>query len=81
MRIIFDQGTPIPLRDHLHPHSVVTAFELGWSTMKNGELLNSAEDFVRSINYNRPADAISARCFRPEASDSCSNDDQLAALA
>jgi len=44
MRIIFDQGTPIPLRDHLHPHSVVTAFELGWSTMKNGELLNSAEN-------------------------------------
>jgi hypothetical protein len=43
MRILFDQGTPVPLRDHLIGHVVTTAFELGWSTLKNGELLAAAE--------------------------------------
>ena len=43
MRILFDQGTPLPLREHLLQHSVVTAFELGWSDLKNGELLAAAE--------------------------------------
>jgi len=43
MRILFDQGTPVPLRDHLLPHTVETAFELGWSTLKNGDLLAAAE--------------------------------------
>jgi hypothetical protein len=43
MRILFDQGTPVPLREHLGDHSVATAFELGWSTLKNGELLTAAE--------------------------------------
>ena len=43
MRILFDQGTPVPLRDHLTGHVVATAFELGWSTLKNGELLAAAE--------------------------------------
>ena len=43
MRILFDQGTPVPLRDSLAQHSVATAFELGWSLLKNGELLDAAE--------------------------------------
>ena len=43
MRILFDQGTPVPLREHLIGHVVTTAFELGWSTLKNGELLAAAE--------------------------------------
>lgn len=43
MRILFDQGTPLPLRDHLTSHTVITAFELGWSNLKNGELLAAAE--------------------------------------
>lgn len=44
MRILFDQGTPVPLRDYLIGHTVETAFELGWSTLENGELLAAAED-------------------------------------
>ena len=44
MRILFDQGTPVPLRNHLKGHTVETAFELGWSTLENGELLAAAED-------------------------------------
>ncbi len=43
MRILFDQGTPAPLRDHLPGHNVETAFEKGWSTLLNGELLSKAE--------------------------------------
>ena len=43
MRILFDQGTPAPLRDYLSGHSVQTAYDLGWSKLKNGELLTEAE--------------------------------------
>ena len=43
MRILFDQGTPVPLRKLLNPHRVETAFERGWSTLSNGELLAVAE--------------------------------------
>ena len=43
MRIVFDQGTPAPLRDYLVDHQVRTAAELGWSTLSNGELLDAAE--------------------------------------
>ncbi|MEI6322424.1 MAG: hypothetical protein WCP60_04905 [bacterium] len=43
MRILFDQGTPVPLRRRLHPHPVDTAAELGWSQLSNGELIAAAE--------------------------------------
>jgi hypothetical protein len=43
VRILFDQGTPVPLRGFLSRHEVVTAFERGWSTLENGELLEAAE--------------------------------------
>jgi hypothetical protein len=43
MRILFDQGTPVPLRRHLHPNPVDTAAELGWSQLSNGELIAAAE--------------------------------------
>jgi len=32
------------LRNFLKDHSVSTAHELGWATLKNGELLEAAED-------------------------------------
>lgn len=43
MRILFDQGTPAPLRKFLPRHDVVTAYEQGWSTLKNGDLIAAAE--------------------------------------
>ncbi len=43
MRILFDHGTPRPLRDHLPEHRVDTAAEKGWSQLGNGELLDHAE--------------------------------------
>ena len=43
MRILFDQGTPVPLRDALPNHTVETAYERGWSKLSNGDLLAAAE--------------------------------------
>ncbi|MCY4631560.1 MAG: hypothetical protein OXE75_11860 [bacterium] len=43
MRILFDQGTPAPLRRHLGDHIVDTVAERGWSELGNGELLERAE--------------------------------------
>lgn len=43
MKILFDQGTPVPLRKYLAEHSVDTTFEQSWPDLKNGELLNKAE--------------------------------------
>lgn len=43
MRILFDQGTPVPLRQSLSAHAVSTAFEMGWSALSNGDLLDAAE--------------------------------------
>ena len=43
MRVLFDQGTPEPLRHALTQHEIATAFERGWSKLKNGELLDAAE--------------------------------------
>ena len=43
MRIFFDQGTPAPLRRVLPGHEISTAFERGWGTLQNGELLRVVE--------------------------------------
>jgi predicted nuclease of predicted toxin-antitoxin system len=43
MKILFDQGTPVPLRRSLQEHEVTTAYEAGWSNLSNGNLLNAAE--------------------------------------
>jgi hypothetical protein len=44
VRVLFDQGTPSPLRNHLPSHEVSTAYELGWGSLKNGDLLQQAEN-------------------------------------
>lgn len=43
MKVLFDQGTPVPQRAALTGHEVTTATEAGWSTVTNGELLSQAE--------------------------------------
>ena len=43
MKILFDQGTPAPLRKHLLEHSIDTLWEKGWSDKDNGALLDLAE--------------------------------------
>ncbi len=43
MYILFDQGTPAPLRAVRLGHQVVTAHECGWGQLENGALLSAAE--------------------------------------
>lgn len=43
MLLLFDQGTPLPLRKYLADHTVQSAFEKGWSDLENGDLLAAAE--------------------------------------
>jgi hypothetical protein len=43
MRILFDQGTPVPLRRFLIDHQVSTAYEQGWSSVSNCDLIRLAE--------------------------------------
>ena len=43
MRVLLDHCVPRPLRRHLVANAVSTAEEMGWSKLKNGELLEIAE--------------------------------------
>jgi hypothetical protein len=43
MKVLFDQGVPVPLRRLLAEHQIETAYERGWSQLENGELLVAAE--------------------------------------
>ena len=44
MLILFDHGTPAPLRSFLKDHTVKKTKDLGWDTLSNGELLRAAEE-------------------------------------
>lgn len=44
MKILFDQGVPVPLRAALAGHEITTAHERGWGKLKNGDLLKVAEE-------------------------------------
>ena len=41
--MLFDQGTPVPLRTFFAGHTVKTGAQQGWSTLSNGALLRAAE--------------------------------------
>ncbi len=43
MRILFDHGTPVPLRRALSRHTVTTAYQRGWAELDNGRLHRAAE--------------------------------------
>ena len=44
MRILFDQGVPLPLKSFLIGKEVSTLYELGWSQLSNGDLIDRAEN-------------------------------------
>jgi hypothetical protein len=44
MRVLFDQAIPVPIRTFLIGHTVRTAAQQHWDTLKNGELLTGAEE-------------------------------------
>jgi hypothetical protein len=43
MKVLFDQGTPLPLRSILGNHQIDSAYERGWQSLTNGELIAEAE--------------------------------------
>lgn len=57
MKVLFDQGTPAPLRHALPGHAVSTAYEMGWASLTNGDLLDAAErsfDVLVTTDQNLP---------------------------
>ena len=44
MRILFDENVPRKFRSHLVGYSVATVQELGWSSLRNGDLLRQANE-------------------------------------
>lgn len=69
MFILFDNGTPAPLRYALKGHTVVEAIERGWDKLVNDELLAVAEaagfevllSFFRDYGSSFCARSVSAR--------------------
>ncbi len=49
MKILFDHGTPAPLRRYLHGHTVDRSAENGWEMLENGELIRKAEEIGYSV--------------------------------
>ena len=43
-RILFDANMPRGLRSAFHDHDVLTAFQMGWGALLNGQLLAAAEE-------------------------------------
>lgn len=44
MKILFDHGTPAPLRHYLRDHTVHRSAEKGWELLENGELIRKADE-------------------------------------
>lgn len=57
MRLLLDESVPAKLKRHLPGHSVRTAVEMGWSGIKNGQLLalaGSEFDAFVTVDKNLP---------------------------
>ena len=44
MLVLFDHGTPAPIRPFLEGHLVKRTQDMGWDRLTNGELLEAAEE-------------------------------------
>jgi hypothetical protein len=44
VRVLFDTCVPRPLRENLPGHDVKTAQEMGWDRLRNGDLIQVAEE-------------------------------------
>jgi hypothetical protein len=79
MRVLFDQGTPVPLRRFLNSHTVTTVYEKGWSSTGNGDLLRLADQQLFEVFLTTDQNfETSAKPYRPP--DRCCGiaDDKLA---
>lgn len=57
MRVLLDESVPAKLRRSLPGHAVRTAVEMGWSGVKNGQLLSLASrefDVFVTVDKNLP---------------------------
>lgn len=58
MKILLDECVPRQLRWHLAPHQPKTVSDMGWSGIKNGQLLALAEsagfDLLLTVDTNIP---------------------------
>jgi hypothetical protein len=55
MLVLFDQSTPVPFRPFLQGHTVETAWQRRWETLRNGDLLQAAEEVTpdKNIRYQQ----------------------------
>jgi hypothetical protein len=79
MRVLFDQGTPVPLRHFLSSHTVTTVYEKGWSRTRNGDLLRLADQQMFEVFLTtQSALEIPAKSHKPPDRYSRIADDKLA---
>lgn len=45
MKVLFDQGTPIPLREFFPQHPIDSVGEMDWGNLADEELVVSAEEY------------------------------------
>jgi hypothetical protein len=64
MLVLFDQSTPVGLRSYLVGHRVETAAQRGWDTLKNGDLLQVAEDAGFEVWSHRTKICVTNRISR-----------------
>lgn len=77
MKILFDQGVPVPLAQELPGLEITTAYRQGWSNLNNGALLKAAEaagltvlittDRTSAISRISRSGALPSRYCRPRA--------------
>jgi hypothetical protein len=61
MKILFDQGTPAPLRHALTDHTTRTAYEMSWTQLSNGALLRAAAAEFDALAEDTPASSACCR--------------------
>jgi hypothetical protein len=49
MRILLDESLPEEMSQEISGHEVRTVYEMGWSGLKNGELLSRSADQLRTL--------------------------------
>ncbi|MGC2658186.1 MAG: hypothetical protein WA324_09555 [Bryobacteraceae bacterium] len=70
MKILFDNGTPAPIAGSLVGHTVTRARQIGWETLKNGDLIQQAEDAGYDLLLSTDKNPTPARLETPQNCDS-----------
>lgn len=67
MRILFDNGAPKPIARSLTGHEITYARPIGWHELKNGDLIQKAEEAGYDVLLShRQKYPVSAEPFRAE---------------